>query len=119
MIDSIQDFIQETGMGDADADAGDSEFSQLVVIRMENGGRGRRRVAKLSAPSEKSRYLRRRVARAEREFVWRSTGGICYLCKTELPVSSSWHIEHVVAFSDDPKLVRDLLYAFSFVAWIY
>lgn len=48
------------------------------------------------------RCLRRRVPATEREFIWKSTNGLCYLCKTYLPPYSSWHIEHILAFSKDP-----------------
>lgn len=51
---------------------------------------------------EKRRVMRRRVPPSEREFIWKSTNGLCYLCKTQLPKNSSWHIEHVVAFSRNP-----------------
>eukprot|EP01041_Mallomonas_annulata_P008920 gene8920-18459_t len=49
------------------------------------------------------RLVRRRLPLSEREFIWRSTNGMCYLCKTQLPKQSSWHIEHVIAFSEDPR----------------
>lgn len=56
----------------------------------------------------KERYLRRRVARDERDFIWKSTNGQCYLCKQSIPKLSSWHVEHVVAFSENP-LKNDVL----------
>lgn len=52
----------------------------------------------------KPRYVRRRFNAATRNFVWSSTQGRCYICKTSLPPkSASFHIEHVVAFSTDPE----------------
>lgn len=48
------------------------------------------------------RVQRRRWKVAEREHVWGRTGGICYLCSEWLPLKSPWHIEHVLAFSEDP-----------------
>lgn len=50
----------------------------------------------------KVRYVRRRVSAKEREFIWYSTIGHCYLCKQSIPKHSSWHVERVVAFSSDP-----------------
>jgi len=44
----------------------------------------------------------------ERMYIWGSTGGICYLCKTHLERLSSWHIEHVVAFSENAS-ANDIL----------
>ena len=57
---------------------------------------------------EKRVVQRRRVSQKEREFIWKSLSGLCYLCKTYIPKLSSWHIEHVVAFSSNPK-VTDVL----------
>jgi hypothetical protein len=54
------------------------------------------------------RFMRRRVAPDEREFIWNSTNGQCYLCKQSVPKLSSWHVEHVVAFSENP-LLNDVL----------
>jgi hypothetical protein len=48
------------------------------------------------------RVMRRRFTVIERQLIWRSAQERCYLCKMHLPMLSSWHIEHVVAFSDDP-----------------
>ena len=44
---------------------------------------------------------RRRVKKEERAFIWQSTEGKCYICSEHLPYHSSWHVEHVVAFSVD------------------
>jgi 5-methylcytosine-specific restriction endonuclease McrA len=48
------------------------------------------------------RVARRRIRPAERKYIWGQTGGRCYMCKEELPFQSSWHMEHVLAFSSDP-----------------
>lgn len=46
---------------------------------------------------------RRRVKKEERAFIWQSTEGKCYICSVHLPYHSSWHVEHVVAFSVDQE----------------
>jgi hypothetical protein len=46
---------------------------------------------------------RRRIGPLERDFVWKSTEGKCYICQKWLPPKSDWHIEHVVAYSFDPE----------------
>ena len=57
-------------------------------------------------PIRKSK--RKKLTQKERDFIWASTNGRCYLCKKILVKSSSWHIEHVIAFSKDPDS-NDLL----------
>ena len=47
------------------------------------------------------RYRRKRVKPQIRSFIWQTTNGRCYLCKTIL--ASDWEVEHVVAFSADPE----------------
>ena len=44
-----------------------------------------------------------RLNKDEREYIWRKGGGDCYLCKEHIPLNSNWHVEHVVAFREDPK----------------
>lgn len=48
------------------------------------------------------RIARKRFSLAVRNRVYQRTDGVCYLCKSHLPPSSAWHIEHVLAFSVDP-----------------
>ena len=48
------------------------------------------------------RVRRRRVSQDERNYIWEQSCRRCYICKTSLPRGSSWHVEHVVAFSTDP-----------------
>lgn len=50
------------------------------------------------------RFMRRRLSRAERDFVWEHSHRICYMCKVDLPRLSDWHVEHVIAFSKDPQV---------------
>ena len=54
------------------------------------------------------RWRRRKVSRRDRNFIWSSTNGRCYLCKQELVKLEPWHVEHVVAFSENPE-VNDVL----------
>ena len=49
-----------------------------------------------------TRVRRRRITPSERKYIWEQSHRHCYICKTPLPQSSSWHVEHVVAFSEDP-----------------
>lgn len=53
-------------------------------------------------PSER-KIVRKRFNKETRHRVWHRTDGCCYLCKVALPLLSSWHIEHIFAFSKDPK----------------
>jgi hypothetical protein len=46
---------------------------------------------------------RKRTPNVIREYIWGTTNGRCYLCKTFLPKKSGWHIEHVLAFSRNPE----------------
>ncbi|KAJ1491522.1 hypothetical protein T484DRAFT_1774450, partial [Baffinella frigidus] len=55
------------------------------------------------AAAEKERFMRRRMTREERDFIWRHSGERCYICRTPLARLADWHIEHVVAFSTNPK----------------
>jgi hypothetical protein len=55
------------------------EVSTLRVIHSVNEGAG----LQLANVTEK-RFVRRRVPPAERDFIYNSTGGKCYLCKTTL-----------------------------------
>lgn len=49
------------------------------------------------------RIQRTKITKEERDFIWKSLSGQCYLCQMYLPRLSSWHIEHVVAFSSNPS----------------
>ena len=44
---------------------------------------------------------RKRISQLERDFLWKSTEGKCYICQVELPLKSDWHVEHIIAFSKD------------------
>lgn len=39
----------------------------------------------------KQRVLRKRITTSDRLFIWESSGGLCYLCKIQLPKLSSWY----------------------------
>jgi hypothetical protein len=56
---------------------------------------------KLQIPAPR-RVMRRRITPKERQLIWSSAQERCYLCKMRLPMWALWHVEHVVAFSDDP-----------------
>ena len=83
-----------------------SGYEHIVTRLVEVSTDGGKRVAvgKGQADTEglKHRYLRRRVGPQERDFIWASTNGNCYLCKKYLPRLSPWHVEHVVAFAKEP-----------------
>jgi len=49
------------------------------------------------------RIQRRRLTRAERHQIWTKTEGLCYLCRKQIPPKSDWHVEHVLAFSKNPR----------------
>ena len=52
--------------------------------------------------------IRKKLSPQIRQFIWSTTNGRCYLCKKELPLASLWHVEHILAFSEDP-LKNDML----------
>jgi len=82
----------------------------------------------VKAPEGKVRFMRKRMTREDRDFIWRlsplhpvpkahappashrdtalshrQSGEKCYICKTSLERLADWHIEHVVAFSAAPE----------------
>jgi hypothetical protein len=82
----------------------------------------------VKAPEGEVRFMRKRMTRHDRDFIWRlsplhpvpmahappashrdtapshrQSGEKCYICKTSLERLADWHIEHVVAFSAAPE----------------
>ena len=47
------------------------------------------------------RIQRKRVTPEQRDFIWSSLK-LCYLCKRTLNPKGDWHVEHVIALSDNP-----------------
>jgi len=76
--------------------------TRLVEISIDGGKRVAIGKSQADTAVLKHRYLRRRVGPQERDFIWASTNGKCYLCKKYLPRLSPWHVEHVVAFAKEP-----------------
>uniref|UniRef100_A0A7S1Y7W1 Protein kinase domain-containing protein n=1 Tax=Sexangularia sp. CB-2014 TaxID=1486929 RepID=A0A7S1Y7W1_9EUKA len=83
-------------MDDAEVaeDADDGEVPVRVVVF--RGGKQDHN------PLDGKRHMRKRWPKEVRSRVYRRTDGFCYLCKKPIPPESSWHIEHVIAFSDNP-----------------
>lgn len=61
--------------------------------------------------AKKTRYVRKRITAEERAFLWKSTGGHCYLCKKSIELKSAWHVEHVLAFirNHDMDVIGNML----------
>lgn len=76
--------------------------TRLVEVSTDSGKRVAVGKGQADTAGLKHRYLRRRVGPQERDFIWASTNGNCYLCKKYLPRLSPWHVEHVVAFAKEP-----------------
>eukprot|EP00047_Mylnosiga_fluctuans_P007695 m.254964 g.254964 ORF g.254964 m.254964 type:complete len:672 (+) comp19237_c0_seq1:3-2018(+) len=91
----------EDGEANGGSAASDTEGIKVAQFELQQPADAAQPSMLRALDSAPALVLRRRVPAAERQLIWASTNGICYLCKTALPPLSSWHVEHVVAFSHD------------------
>jgi hypothetical protein len=85
----------------------DDDWFRFTILEVEERQPEARKpsllVLKKNSQPQKERFQRKKVSEADRAYIWSSTNGRCYLCKTRLERSSAWHIEHVVAVSRNQK----------------